>query len=128
MKTQEQNLEFDFKKINKNQCVDSNADSSLQTTMLANITTPFLTTMFYLFLSGVIFKLYSIDLLPIAFILSKAVLTLSAISQSLSYSKMKKVKEQLLNAGLNVGILLYLFKYDGFETLFKLCNSFINMY
>lgn len=123
----EKQIEFNFKKIESDHTAES-YDTNLVDMVSNTFSTQIVMLLSYILAATLILKITSINLLDVAFILSKGLITLNAISYAFKYWKQKKLKEQLLNGALNLGILLYVFKYDGFNTLVSFINSLVNLY
>lgn len=125
MKTEDQSLEFDFKKLTINN-LESKREENLSEVFLETCIKTVMTAFTYIFMTILFFKLTTLDLMPITYLLCKLAITMSAITDMLKYINKKSLKLQIFNGVLYSSMLLYLFKYDGLLSITSFLQNILS--
>lgn len=126
MKTEDQSLEFDFKNLTINN-LEIKKEENLSTVFLETFLKTVMTASTYIFMTILFFKLTTIDLMPITYLICKLALTMSAITDMLKYINKKSLKLQIFNGILYSSMLLCLFKYDGLLSLTSFLQNILSI-
>lgn len=119
-------IDFNFQILEKkNLDLSGLTKNNLDTTILDTISIQLSTMITYSILLFIMLKFFSVDLTSLAFFILRFALITNAISQAYKYSKIKDLKNQLANGITNIGVLVYIFYGNGFETINQFTNKIL---